>query len=114
VCEITYPGDRHPFVGYSCAPDFPSPKRPLLDESVFGGGSPEAPVVTRLEGFAADGVASVEVVSVDGTRASTSVEDNVYMRTEDLPKEAVRSIVARDAEGSPIYTWCLLRGGCSA
>jgi hypothetical protein len=109
---ITHAGDRNPFVGYLCSPDFPSPKQPLADESVFGG-SVEAPVVRRLEGFAADGVAGVEVIAVDGSRVTTPVQDNVYLRTEDLPSERVREIVAVDSAGSPLYSMCLVRGGCT-
>jgi hypothetical protein len=109
---ITHDGDRNPFVSYLCSPDFPSPKQPIEDESAFGG-SPEAPVVRRLEGFAADGVASIEVVTVNGSRVTTSVQDNVYLRTDGLPRERVREIVAADSAGSPIYTMCLLHGGCA-
>ncbi len=109
---ITHAGDRNPFVSYLCSPDFPSPKQPIEDESVFGG-SPEAPVLRRLEGFAADGVASVEVVSVNGSRVTTSVEDSVYLRTDGLPSEPVREIVAVDSAGSPLFSMCLIRGGCA-
>jgi len=109
---ITHAGERNPFAGYLCSPDFPSQKQPLADESVFGG-SPEAPVVRRLEGFAADGVAGIEVVTVSGSRVTTSAEDNVYLRTDRLPSERVREIVAVDSAGSPIYSMCLMRGGCA-
>jgi hypothetical protein len=94
-----------------CSPDFPSPKQPILDESVFGG-SLDAPVIRRLEGFAADGVASVAVLTAGGSEAETPVQDNVYERTEELPKESVRGIVARDAKGMAVYRFCVVRGGC--
>jgi len=108
---INYPGTRHPFSGYSCSPDFPSPKMPVLDESVFGG-PPTAPVIRRLEGFAADGVASVEVVTLAGTHADADVEDNVYLRTKDLPREIVCEINASAADGSVIYRFGLRPGRC--
>ncbi len=111
---IAHSGDRNPLIGYLCSPDFPSPKLPLLDESVFGGGTIDSPVVTRLEGFAADGVATVEVVTVTGSRVTTPVEDNVYLRTDDLPNEPVRQIAALDSEGKQIYAECLRRGACGA
>jgi hypothetical protein len=110
---ITSVGDRNPFVGYLCSPDFPSPKQPLLDESAFGG-SLDSPVVRRLEGFAADGVTSVELVTAAGSRATAPVEDNVYLRTEGLPNEVVREIAALDSAGKQIYKVCLVRGGCAA
>lgn len=109
---INYPSTRHPFSGYSCSPDFPSPKRPVLDESVFGG-SPAAPVVRRLQGFAADGVARVEVVTVNGTHVDAAVEDNVYLRTKNLPGEVACEINARDADGSVIYRFGLMPGRCA-
>ena len=93
-----------------CTPDFPSPARPILDESVFGPIS--SPQVHRLEGFAADGVASVAVVTVDGIEATTRVGGNVYSRTDDLPKEPVRKLVALDLNGERVYGMCLVQGGC--
>ena len=110
---ITYAGDPNPFVGYRCSPDFPSPEQPLADESVFAG-SLDAPVVRRIEGFAADGVATVAVVTADGSRVTTPVEDNVYLRTDGLPTEPVREIVALDPTGNQLYSQCLTRGGCSS
>jgi hypothetical protein len=106
---IVRPDDRTPFSGYLCSPDFPSPEQPIADESVFGS-SPAAPVIRRLEGFAADGVARVELVTVDGTHVDAEVEDNVYLRTNDLPHEIVCEIDARAADGSVIYKSRLIRG----
>ena len=60
-----------------------------------------------------DGIASVGIVGTDGVlRAVTPVEDNVYVRTSDLPTTPVREIVAFDAEGRRAYSLCLVRGGC--
>lgn len=110
ISPATDPGPR---AGYQCSPDFPSARRPLLDESVFGG-SPQEPVLTRLEGFAADGVARVAVITDAGERtAETAVEDNVYLRTDGLPSDRVRGIVALDSAGAPLYTYCIAGGGCT-
>jgi hypothetical protein len=96
----------------TCSPDFPSAARPILDESVFGG-SLEQPQMARLEGFAADAVASVGVVSSTGElEAVTPVEDNVYLRTSDLPTTPIREIVAVDANGMRLYSECFVRRGC--
>jgi hypothetical protein len=99
-------------VGCPRFPAFPSPELPILDFSVWGGvGS--SPHVRRLEGFAADGVVRVAVVLADGgLAAETAVESNVYSRTGDLPKDVVREIVALDADGTHLYSMCLVRGGC--
>jgi hypothetical protein len=102
--------------GYTCSPDFPSAARPLLDESVFWGlrGETVEPRIVRLEGFADDSVASVGVLSADGrVEAVTPVQDNVYLRTDDLPVGAVGGIVALDANGARVYDECYVRGGCS-
>jgi hypothetical protein len=102
--------------GYTCSPDFPSAARPLLDESVFWGlrGSTPEPRIVRLEGFADDSVASVGVMSADGrVEALTPVQDNVYLRTDDLPDGPVGGIVALDASGARVYDLCYVRGGCS-
>jgi hypothetical protein len=102
--------------GYTCSPDFPSAARPLLDESVFWGlrGSTPEPRIVRLEGFADDSVASVGVMSADGrVEAVTPVQDNVYLRTDDLPDGPVGGIVALDASGARVYDLCYVRGGCS-
>ena len=102
------------------SPAFPSPSRPILDLAVYHGapgttlpleGSPCC--LWRLEGFAADGVASVGVETSDGrVVATTDVVDNVYLRTDDLPSEPVRAIVAFDSGGARLYTECLARDGC--
>jgi hypothetical protein len=50
---------------HSCSRDFPSAERPVLDRSTFAG-APDAPVSQRLEVFAADSVAAVELATVGG------------------------------------------------
>lgn len=99
-------------VGCQRSPVFPSPELPIFDFSVLGGFG-AIPHMRRLEGFAADGVATVALVLEDGgIVAETRVEHNVYSRTSELPDGAVREIVALDADGGRIYSLCLVRGGC--
>lgn len=99
----------------TCSPDFPSPSRPILDQSRFvRHGTNANPSLARLEGFAANGVASVGVVTVSGRlEAVTPVEDNVYLRTDSLPAESILELVALDANGKRLYSECWARGGCS-
>jgi hypothetical protein len=111
--SLSHEGDRHLLVEWMCSTDFPSPKEPVLDKSVFGRGTIEAPQITRLEGFAADGVASVGVLTQSGDLDGvTDVEDNVYQRVDDLPDGVARGIVALDAAGRRVYVECLSREGC--
>jgi hypothetical protein len=111
-------GAKHLFGSMSCAPDFPSSARPLLDESVWrgpglDGGKGADLQISRLEGFAADGVASVGLLVADGKIvAVTQVEDNVYLRRDDLPGEPVLGIVALDKDKRVITIACMARGGC--
>ncbi len=100
---ITWPGDPDPLRGYLCSPNFPSPRQPVADKSAFAG-APEAPKVRRLEGFAADGVTAIEVIAANGSRVTTPVEDNVYLRTDGLPRTPVREVLALDASGQPVAT----------
>lgn len=90
-----------------CAPPdvFPTAERPLIDFSGAGVPNrfPADGVVTRLLGFAADGVASVAVLDANGdTIASTPVVGNVYADT-DVPQVPAAAIVARDASGAELY-----------
>ena len=100
---------------------FPSRKEPILDISVFRGefdvrtGASGPAYVWRLAGYAVDAIASVGIVGTDGVlRAVTPVEDNVYVRTRDLPTTPAREIVAFDVEGKRAYSLCVMRGGCDA
>ena len=115
-CFAVGPVEKREYVfgQVSCtrSPVFPSPERPIFDFSVFSG--LDSPRVRRIEGFAADGVAMVGVVTADGNlEALTDVETNVYSREGGLPKEPVRALVALDADGERIYSMCLVRGGCA-
>lgn len=107
-----------------CSPDFPSPARPIFDHSLFRArqvidkhgrfrGLAEPLKATRVEGFAADGVATVALVTVDGgMEAVTAVESNAYLWTGKVPTEPIAAVVALDAQGNRIYTQCMLRKGC--
>jgi len=107
-----------------CSPDFPSAERPSFDERRIGlgvvydskggfRGLERRLTVLRLEGFAADGVATVALLMPDGRiEAVTPVEDNVYHRLDALPTEPIAGIVALDPEGHRICTQCIARGGC--
>jgi hypothetical protein len=107
-----------------CSPEFPSAKQPISDESRFRlrsiidsegrfRGLAGPAIIRRLEGFAADGVASVGLLMEDGSVAAvTPVEDNVYHRIDALPDEPVAGIVALDYAGNGIHTHCVKRGGC--
>jgi len=104
------------FGGIICprSPGFPSPEQPILDMSVFHGRPLNAgmPTLWRLEGFAADGVANVGLVTADGTlTALTPVIDNVYIAEGSaLPDEPVKEIVALDSNGTRLYSECLIAG----
>lgn len=105
----------------TCAPDFPSPTRPLLDSSVWRGtpgSDPTTPFtaqIVRLEGFAADGVARVGLLLGDGRVVSvTPVIRNVYVRADELPTDSVVGFVALDSGNTPLYTNCMAPAGCPA
>jgi hypothetical protein len=108
-------GTKHLFGSVSCAPDFPSSARPLLDESAWSGPGLDLSQITRFEGFAADGVASVGLLVAEGRVAAiTQVEDNVYLRTDDLPEEPVLGIVTLDKDKRVINIACMAEAGCPA
>jgi hypothetical protein len=94
--------------GVGCAPVgfFPSADRPIMGFPVIGpgGATPQhSPFLHFLAGFAADGVARVELIDANGgTIVSAPVSDNLYAAT-DIPQVAVAAIVAYDAEGHVVY-----------
>jgi hypothetical protein len=96
---------------------FPSQVSPVLDMSVFHGDLAArtgvgTSFVSRLTGFAADGIATVAVVDTTGVqRVSSPVIDNVYVAT-DLPPFAPQAIVAYDATGKEVWRQCVALGGC--
>lgn len=92
-----------------CSPEFPSPARPILDFTVFHGGSttdgrpPANMKVYRSEGFAADGVASVAFVDEAGALvAETAVVGNTYS-FERAPSGGNLRIAAIDRAGERIF-----------
>jgi hypothetical protein len=96
----------------AAAAKFPSPEEPVWSMTAYMSpvGGPTAGVfVTRLAGFAADGVASVEVVAKDGRMiAKTNVDKNVFLAT-DIPQVPIRALVARDAAGKIVWQESLER-----
>ncbi|HEY2543932.1 MAG TPA: hypothetical protein VGH92_12890 [Gaiellaceae bacterium] len=63
------------------------------------------PPTRMLEGVAADGVATVEALDVDGTvLASTSVVNNLFVSDTQLPPGAVTAIRTLDANGDVLAT----------
>jgi hypothetical protein len=86
-----------------CAANFPSPARPVLDFSIFAGPRSELRM-TRGEGFAADGIASVALEDAAGAvLAESQVDKNTYAFA-DPPKAAVARLVALDRDGHPVFT----------
>jgi len=76
-------------------PAFPSPARPIIDFSQFSGGR-------HLAGFAADAVASVDLLDAAGNViASAPVSDNVYAVA--APPAGGAAVQALDAQGTVVY-----------
>ena len=75
-------------------PAFPSPQRPIIDFSRFSGGA-------RLMGFAADGVASVDLLDADGNVIdSAPVIGNVYVDAN--PPAGGAAVEALDSQGAVV------------
>lgn len=81
---------------------FPSEDAPILDMSGMAG-DPGTHSVTFLElsGFAADGVAKVGLIDVNGVLHGAEVRDNIYYA--DLPQVPARALVAVDGSGQEIF-----------
>jgi hypothetical protein len=76
-------------------PGFPSAARPILDFSRFTRGA-------QLAGFAADGVATVELLDTGGgVIASAPVSDNVYADAD--PPAGGAGVQALDGSGAVVY-----------
>jgi hypothetical protein len=103
----------------SCGDDtltasFPSRSDPIYDLSVYSGDPLGAPEVSDLQGFAADGVASVALLDRQGSvMIQVPVENNVYERSTELPIEAANQLAAYDAHGKKVFTRCLVPAGCA-
>jgi hypothetical protein len=90
--------------------NFPSSSRPVWDMSLYETGpqSPGAnlsgPSIARLEGVAANGVISVQLLALSDCRvvATAPVIHNVYIAT-DLPLIPEAVIVARDGSGNAVW-----------
>jgi len=73
---------------------FPSPDRPILDFSRFSNGA-------RLDGFAADGVSTVNLLDAGGNViASAAVSENVY--ADGNPPAGGVAVEALDSQGTEI------------
>jgi len=113
-------GDSNLFGGIECPATsfFPTPAHPILDMSVVRlSPADPRPTLTRLEGFAADGVARVAVITASGqVTADTPVIDNVYSaQGNQLPDQPINGLVAFGADGTQLYSQCLARNaqfGC--
>jgi hypothetical protein len=82
---------------------FPSPSRPVLDLSpIMGRDGSTRLYFPRIKGFAADGVAEVGVVDLDGRTHTIPVEGNVYF-AENLADVAAQALVALDAHGEVVW-----------
>jgi hypothetical protein len=90
--------DRQFGKGFGCdlnADDFPSANVQALT----------FPALTRLQGVAADGVATVQALDVNGNVLdSAPVEDNLFASTTDLPAGAAAAIRTLDANGNVTAT----------
>ena len=99
IGAATPKGDRFSLV---CSTAFPSPERPILDSSVFGADAGEPLHVVAVEGFAADGIATIGLENAAGVMVSRiPVMGNVY-RLRGIPANAVR-VVAFDATGKRLF-----------
>lgn len=82
---------------------FPSPSRPVLDLSPMMGHEGSTRVYfPRIIGFAADGVAEVGFVDLDGRTHTTPVEGNVYF-AENLADVPAQAQIALDAQGDVVW-----------
>jgi hypothetical protein len=87
---------------------FPSAREPLADFSPRFSNDPQNPSdevlrVLRLTGFAADGVAQVSLIAVDGSVESVPVRGNVYF-SDRVSAGPHKAIVALDAAGNVLET----------
>jgi hypothetical protein len=81
---------------------FPSAANPILDMSIYGYVSGwDGPRLTRIEGFAADGVSTVRFTDSSGNRVSVPVHNNVYA-SRHAPPGTITKIEAVDANGAVV------------
>jgi hypothetical protein len=101
------PDQRFTSAGCLAAPDFPSAKTPILDDSSFmSQPNPTGRVIylVALGGIAADGVARVGVTDAAGDYVSAPVHNNIYRLRPTSTDIAVRQLVAKDRTGRTIYS----------
>jgi hypothetical protein len=84
---------------FGCGTHFPSRKQPIMD---FGAmqQSRAGFRVLRVDGFAADAVASVELIAEDGTVTRQTVSRNVF--SFGAPPQGALRLVARTADGAAV------------
>lgn len=80
--------------------DFPSDANPILDFSPVEV-SGESTTLMELDGFAADGVSKVGLVTTSGTTHWAAVRGNLYHLA--VPASPARAIIAADASGAEVY-----------
>lgn len=81
---------------------FPSAANPILDMSVYSYVSGwDGPRLTRIEGFAADGVNAVTFTDTSGNSVSVRVHNNVYA-SPDVPPGTITRITAVDGNGTTV------------
>jgi hypothetical protein len=77
----------------------PVARFPILDDSPIQASGPGGFKVLQVQGFAADGVATIALEDLEGrTIAESAVRDNVYKLTA-YPPGGVSALVALDAGG---------------
>jgi hypothetical protein len=105
---------RSLFDALGCVAAFPSRHDPVLDMSPLHSsrfsptvGVTGAQYVWRLTGFAADPVAKVGVIAMDGSLIGiTPVQDNVYINGA-VPHERAKELVAFDRKGKRVWSECV-------
>jgi hypothetical protein len=98
----------------SSGDDFPSPERPIADNSTFKGSVGGGIQISRLEGFAADAVAKVGLLDENGKLvAPVPVINNTYLRTTGFPIGELQAIVAFDQSGERVYCEDIAAGPAS-
>ncbi|MFN2471845.1 MAG: hypothetical protein ABR583_12845 [Gaiellaceae bacterium] len=90
------------------ADGFPSVKAPIIAApAVEVAGPPGTPLdearILSFEGFAADGIARIELVQDDRVLAADAVEDNMYSLDVAGKEVSGTRVVARDEDGDIVY-----------
>jgi hypothetical protein len=92
---------------------FPSQAMPVLDISVFRSDSQGETRVSKLDGFASDAVANVELERSDGTAlVRVPVVNNTYSLEPPSAFAGAYTLVAFDKSGSAVWHQCVAVRGC--